>query len=84
MCVVSMVMDQAIKQWPEPITTPNLTWAPPAYDGPTRAQFEELLKLLRAAKRFDEVTGQPDCELESKKDLIRKMAERLGVDVKDL
>ena len=66
---------------PEPIAVP--VGAPiiiqPVYNGPTREQFEEFLELLRAAKKFDEATGQPDCELEEKKSFIRKLAEHLGV-----
>lgn len=83
MCAVSMIMDQGIKQWPMPNPGIGNPFQPP-YNGPTKEQFEEFLNLLRAAKKFDDITGQPDCELESKKDLIRKMADRLGVDFKDL
>lgn len=82
MCVVSMIMDQGIKDWGQPVTWP--TPFTPSYNGPTREQFEEFLNLLRAAKKFDAASGQPDCELDSKKKLIREMAGRLGVDVKDL
>lgn len=49
------------------------------YTGPTKEQFEELLELLRAGKKFDQATNQPDCEVEDKKKFIRELAEHLGV-----
>jgi hypothetical protein len=56
---------------------PNL---PKPYTGPTREQFEEFLKLLRAARDFDKATGQPNCEQDEKVKWIRELAEFLGVD----
>lgn len=56
--------------------------------GPTRAEFdalkkeiEEIKKLLLAAKKYDEATGQKDCEMEDKIALFRKLAEIVGVDI---
>ena len=98
MCVVSMIIDYSHKWFPQqpavwppqtpyvPVPTapqPNHIPVPMPYQGPTLEQFEELLKLLRAGKRFDEATGQPDCELEAKKNLLRKVAEQLGVELTD-
>jgi hypothetical protein len=58
---------------------------------PTRAEFDELKreiqelkKLLKAAKMYDTVTGQPDCELEDKVALVKKLAELVGVDLEDV
>jgi len=75
-----------------PITTSNITfatWPPianvvPQYNGPTKEQFEEFLKLLRQAKDYDDKTDQPNCELEEKKDLLKKLAKYLGVDEKSI
>ena len=57
----------------------------------TRAEFdalkqdiEELKKMLVAAKSYDEATNQPDCEMESKVALIKKLAEIVGVDLGDV
>lgn len=59
--------------------------------GPSQAEFdalkkevEELKKLLLAAKKFDEETGQPDCHMDEKVDLIKKIAKLVGVDMKDV
>lgn len=51
----------------------------PEYNGPTKAQFEEFLKLLHAAKAFDVATGQPDCKNDDKLDWIKAIAKHLGV-----
>lgn len=85
MCSLSVVMDYGIQQWPKYTAMPEpMIFGPiPKSEppGPTKEQFEEFLKLMRAAKRFDEATGQPNCELESKKQIIRDMAKQLGVPV---
>ena len=46
-----------------------------------KRDIEELKELLLAAKKYDEETGQPDCEVDEKVALIRKMAELVGVDI---
>lgn len=46
-----------------------------------RKEMKELKKLLKAAKRYDEKTGQPDCEVEEKVELIKKIADLVGVDM---
>jgi cell division FtsZ-interacting protein ZapD len=48
-----------------------------------KAELEELKKLLIAAKIFDEKTGQPHCEAEDKVALLKRVADALGVDIKD-
>ena len=55
---------------------------------PTRAEFdalkkevEELRELLKAAKRFDEQTSQPNCELAEKIAIIKQVAKLVGVDM---
>lgn len=96
MCTVSSVGDtwgQTFPQrhpWVVPSTgtspTPNVFVMPPM--PPSRAEFdalkreiEELKELLKAAKKFDEATGQPDCQMDEKVELIRRIAELVGVDL---
>lgn len=94
MCVVSMIMDHHIDKWhlPTPLAWPIpqpavLPWTPPALDWPpldklpTREQFQELIDLLKMGKRIDDAIAQPDCELESKKQILRELAKKLGVDI---
>lgn len=49
-----------------------------------RKEVEELKKLLLAAKAYDEATGQKDCEIDEKVELIRQVAELVGVDVDEV
>lgn len=49
-----------------------------------KREVQELKKLLQAAKKFDELTGQPHCEIDAKVDLIKKIAKLVGVDLGDV
>lgn len=49
-----------------------------------RAEILALKELLKAAKIYDEATGQVDCENAEKIALIEEMARRLDVDLKDV
>ena len=49
-----------------------------------KKEMEELKKLLKAAKEYDEKTGQPDCHMDEKVELIKKIAELVGVDLKGI
>ena len=42
---------------------------------------EEMRDVLMAAKKYDEATGQPDCEMDDKVALLKKVAEMVGVDL---
>ena len=92
MCVVSMIGDDWARRTP-----PQYPWAAPNYfptqcpAGPTRVEFdalkrevEALRELLRAAKIYDEATGQPDCETDDKVALIKRLADLVGVDMSDI
>lgn len=89
MCTVSFVGQHYDDQWrPQinPFTTAT-TWVLNI----TREEFEalkrdvaEMKELLIAAKRIDEKTGQPDCEMADKVDLLRRVAEAVGVDLEDV
>ena len=95
MCVVSMVSDY----WKDNNLPKYPNWNPGGissaglYPPPqvTREEFEalrkdvlELKELLKAAKKFDDATNQHDCEKEEKVELIKKIAEAVGVDLEDL
>lgn len=54
----------------------------------SRAEFNELRRdvqqmkaLLERAKEYDAKNGEPDCEMEEKVELIRKVAKLVGVDL---
>lgn len=57
----------------------------------SRAEFDELKRqvaemkeLLKRAKAYDEATGQADCEMDEKMDILRKVAKMVGVDLGDV
>lgn len=96
MCVVSFVGDRfapVIPQrypWVQPyIDEPwrTVTTDPEVskeeFDALKR-EVEALRKLLKAAKEYDEETGQPDCEQDEKIALIRRLAEICGVDMSNV
>lgn len=93
MCVVSNIGEMGKEMWPKPgwptfkpwvaggyQTIPAVT--PPPYNGPTKAQFEKFLELMRAARKFDKATGQVDCPTEDKTAWMRELARLVGVDPK--
>lgn len=94
MCVVSDIGDSWGTRFPD--RWPNIPYQEPGWpylptDGVSRDEFnalrhemQELKKLLLAAKAYDEATGQPDCEMDAKVELIRRVAEAVGVDVDDV
>lgn len=49
-----------------------------------KKEIEALKELIKAAKKYDEVTGQPACEHGDKVKLIKDMARVLDVDLEDL
>jgi hypothetical protein len=57
----------------------------------SREEFEALKKevadmkeLLLRAKAYDERTGQPDCEMESKVELLKAVAKAVGVNLDEI
>jgi len=49
-----------------------------------KADMEEMKKLVKRALKYDADNNEPHCELDEKIDLIKKVAEMVGVDVSDL
>lgn len=98
MCVYSAIGDYAQQTWPKryPDLVPWVTPGPhtihfPPVPSPTKEQFDSLVRevealkeLLKAAKVYDELTHQPDCEMEEKIELIRNVAKFVGVDLSDV
>ncbi len=88
MCMVSAVgdnfKDSFPNKWPQfnqPFPAPEVSRAD--LDA-LRKEMAELKKLLSAAKKFDDSTGQPHCEMDEKVDLIKKLAALVGVDLEDV
>jgi len=67
--------------WPQTLPPPPIS----------RAEFEDLKKevadmkeLLTRAKAYDAANGEPDCEIDSKMDLLRMVAKWVGVELDDV
>lgn len=57
----------------------------------SRQEFDELKRevegmkaLLKRAKEYDERNGEPECEIDEKMDLLRKVAKLVGVELNDV
>src|SRR5262245_24392456 len=93
MCMVSNIgdgwADKFQEKWPQfnppppsPfIVQPGVSQAD--FDA-LRKEVQELKELLKAAKKFDAATGQPDCEMAEKVKLIKAIAKLVGVDLGDV
>lgn len=89
MCVVSTIIDnwqqQPRRDWFEPFkgTEPYSipAWVPRHEFDTLKREVESLRELIKAAKVYDEKTGQPDCEMKDKVDLLKRVADALGVDL---
>lgn len=49
-----------------------------------RLEMLQLKELLLAAKKFDEKTGQKNCEMEEKVRFIKQVADAVGVDLSEV
>lgn len=95
MCVVSNIGDVWGKKWTEHPPWPLQPHPVDIQIGQIfpqvpRQEFDALKKevellgeLLKAAKKYDRETGQPDCEQEDKMKLLRKVAEAVGINLDD-
>lgn len=49
-----------------------------------KKEIEELRLLLLRAKKYDEDNNEPNCEKDEKTLLLRKIAEKVGVDLSEV
>jgi hypothetical protein len=95
MCMVSNIGDIYGKKYPQapwypsipdnpvPITYTAIGVSKEEFDA-LKKEVKELKKLLLAAKKFDEATGQPDCEMEDKVAVLKKVAKAFGVNIDEV
>lgn len=91
MCVVSMVMDHKYDEWheryiqpfiwPKPVPALPDVPVPVLPSMPTQAEIDEFRRLLERAREYDRKNGEPDCELEEKRQKLRELAKQLGVEI---
>jgi|SRR5882724_1939250 len=90
MCIVSNIVDgwrgNFQPRYPQVPTLPTfpIPEISRAEFNALRAEVEQLKKLLLEAKNFDEMTGQPDCEMESKLKFMKQIAKALGIDMNNV
>lgn len=93
MCTVSNMGDAYKRdfydRWPNLVQTttslPPVNLGVPQEDfDALKAEVEELKLLLLAAKRFDDNTGQPECQMDEKVEFIKTLADMLGVDMEEV
>ena len=93
MCASSMVGDHYNDMWRHRDFYPAPA-APLVISGPpeiTKAEFDELKRqvlemkeLLKRAIKYDKDNGEPECEIEEKMEILRKIAQLVGVNLDDV
>lgn len=90
MCVYSMIVQDRIDKWRDYINPLIPNTIPNTYPGDyikipsneeLKKEIEELKRLLKKAKIYDEETNQKDCENDDKKRILKEIAEKLGVEI---
>lgn len=90
MCVVSMIGDHYNDKWKDqPWNNPYNAgkWVPLATQqqiDELRKEVEEMKELLKKAKIYDEENDQKDCEMDEKVELLKRVAELVGVDLSEV
>lgn len=83
MCAASMIYDHYRDKWNDLYRRSQEPTAPIPDPVPaiTPEEIAEFRKLLERARKYDRENNEPDCELEEKREKLRKLAEELGVDI---
>jgi hypothetical protein len=89
MCVVSMIMDGRYDDWYRRYYPPYTPYEPPFIQPtfppvqpfPTQLELDEFKRLLERAREYDKKNNEPNCEMEEKKQKLKKLAKDLGVDI---
>lgn len=66
---------------PSPVFIENISRAE---FGALRKEVLDMKELLKRAKAYDEKNGEPDCEMETKMAILRKVAEAVGISLDDI
>ena len=88
MCVVSMVGDHYRD------LVPRRPWYDPVRiirDSTTekeiaeiKKELEEVKELLKKAKKYDEDNNEPECEIDEKVELLKRLSDKLDVDLSEV
>lgn len=93
MCAVSFVGDAYKRHFEDIYPKGPIGWPvgggykPNVPYGPSKEEFDELkakvdemIALLKAARQFDELTGQAECQMDEKIAFLKKIAALVGID----
>lgn len=95
MCVVSMIGDHYQYHLPKrypwidgqglPFTNPATALSVVSREefDALKRDVEEMKEMLKRAKEYDDRNGEPDCEVDEKINLLRKVAKLVGIDLDD-
>lgn len=94
MCAVSMIGDHYRDKWtipaytnipigPFPGTLPVVPASQQDVDA-LRKEVQEMKELLKRAKKYDEDNGEPNCEMDDKVAVLKRVAALVGVDLSDI
>lgn len=88
MCVVSMIMDHYKERMPEWPPKPPTTVQPFTIDftletwkAEINRRLDEMEKLIKTAKEYDKRNNEPDCELDSKRIALKRLAKEMGIEI---
>lgn len=80
MCVVSMIMDYYNVKWqPQPYQHQYIGNFPQPQI--SQAEVDEFRRLLERAREYDKRNNEPDCELDEKRQALKKIADAAGIDI---
>lgn len=87
MCTVSMIGDHFDDKWRQPYYTPIIQdpqYATKEEIEALRQEVLEMKKLLKAAVKYDTENNEPNCQMEEKIAMLKKVAEIVGVDIEEV
>jgi len=85
MCAVSMISDYYADKWTRTsVNFPVMTLLTSPELEALRKEVEDLKGLLKVAKKYDEDNNQPDCEKADKVEIVKRVAELVGVELEEL
>jgi len=91
MCTYSMVLDTYTvkpKEWWVPVFPKEYNLSEDIIKALQKAELDrkirELEELIQKAREYDKKNNQPDCELDEKRQALKKIADDLGVKIKFL
>lgn len=73
-----MVMDHYADKWGRQTPVSTITSLP---NFPTQQEIDEFRQLLERAREYDRKNGEPDCELQQKRQKLLDLARELGVEI---